>query len=255
MHHLRSAMLLAACTCCALAQERAPVEPSSLPAPDQKMAPVTPTVEKLNDGRLQIGKIILDPKSREIRIPTQVNMQDGLLEFLLVHQNGKTHESLLLTDISPTHLNLAFTLLRYPPSRELYALPNDHGGASNNYPDVPAEIKSAARIRIDAEWLDGETTRRIPVNEWIQHTVKTTAMPAGPWVYGASEFHDGKYAPELSGDIIAIFLSAAAIVNYPGDDNRDDTVWVSFPKRVPPKGTAVTLIISPFLNNPSLQKP
>jgi hypothetical protein len=252
---LRTATLLAAGACAALAQERAPVEPKSLPAPDQEVAPVTPTVEKLGDNRYRIGKILLDQAKREIRVPTKVNMQEGLLEFLLVHENGKIHESLLLTDISPTHLNLAFTLLRYPPSRELYALPNDHGGESNDYPEVPVEVKTGARIRIEVEWQDGKALRRLPVNEWIQHVVKTTSMPAGPWVYGGSEFHDGKYAPELSGDLIAIFVSAAAIINYPGDDNRDDTVWASYPKRVPAEGTAVTLIVSPFSTDQPLQKP
>lgn len=252
---LRPALLLAASACVALAQQRAPVEPKSLPAPDQEVTPVNPTVEKLDSARYRIGRILLDQNKREIRVPAKVNMQEGLLEFLLVHENGKIHESLLRTDISPTHLNLAFTLLRYPPSRELYALPNDHGGESNDYPVVPVEVKTGARLRIEVEWQDGKSLRRLPVNEWIQHIVKTTSMPAGPWVYGGSEFQDGKYAPELSGDLIAIFLSASAIINYPGQDNRDDTVWVPYPKRVPPEGTAVTLILSPFSNDQPLQKP
>lgn len=252
---LRFAISLATSACAALAQERTPVEPTSLPAPDQEVAPVTPTVEKLGDNRYRIGKILLDQNTREIRVPAKVNMQEGLLEFLLVHENGKIHESLLLTDISPTHLNLAFTLLRYPPSRELYALPNDQGGESNDYPEVPVEVKTGARLRIEVEWQDGKSLRRLPVNEWIQHVVKTSAMPAGPWVYGGSDFHDGKYAPELSGDLIAIFLSAAAIVNYPGADNRDDSVWAPYPKRVPAEGTAVTLILSPFSTDQPLQKP
>lgn len=73
-------------------------------------------------------------------------------------------------------------------------------------------------------------------------------MPPGPWVYGGSSFEDGKYAPEISGDIVAVFLSASSIVNYPGDDNRDDTVWIAYPQRVPPEGTPVTVIITPFSN-------
>lgn len=252
---LRSIILLAASAAIALAQNRAPVEPKSLPAPDQPMAPLKPSVEKIDESHFRIGTITFDQKTREIRFPGKVNMIEGLLEFLLVHENGKTHESLLTADISPTQLNLAFTLLRYPPSRELYALPNDHGGASNEFPEVPAEVKTAARIAIDLEWKEDGKLRRLPVNDLIQHTVKTTSMPTGPWVYGGSEFSDGKYAPEISGDVIAVFTTNSALINYPGEDDNNDDVWIPYPKRVPAIGTDVTIIISPFSNKQPLPKP
>lgn len=229
----------------AFAQDRAPVEPSSLPAPDQAVEPVKPTVEKLDETRFRVGEITFDQKSREIRFPCKVNMTEGLLEYLVVHQNGKVHESLFITEISPTHLNLALTLLRYKPSRELYALPNGTGGLSGDFPVVPEDIKAAARIRIDVEWTQDGQIKRLPVNDWIQHAVKTTAMPQGPWVYGGSEFYDGQFVPETSGDIAAIFVAQSSLINYPGEDNRDDTMWLCFTKRIPPEGTNVTLVIAP----------
>lgn len=239
----------------ATAQDQSPVEPKSLPAPDQPMEPVTPSVQKLDDTRYQVGAVTFDQKTREIRFPTKVNMTEGLLEFLIVHQNGKTHEALLATDISPTHLNLAFTLLRYPPSAELYPLPNATGGLSGNFPVVPDDVKAAARIAIDVEWLVDGKTRRMPINDCIQHAVKTSAMPAGPWVYGGSYFSEGKYVPEIGGDIAAIFSVASALINYPGEDHGDDTVWAVFPDRVPEVGTNVTVIIAPYPNPSIPSKP
>ena len=229
-----------------LAQDRAPVEPVSLPDPEQRLEPVKPQVEKLDATRFRIGDVEFDAKSREIRFPARVNMTEGLLEYLVVHTNGKVHESLFITDISATHLNLALTLLRYPASRELYPLPTPTGGLSDKFPDVPETIRKASRVLIDVEWQDDEKLRRSPVNDWIQHTVKASAMPAGPWVYGGSEFYDGKFVPETTGDIIAIFTAQSAMINYPGDDNRDDTVWIVYPKRVPAEGTHVTIILHPY---------
>jgi hypothetical protein len=152
---------------------------------------------------------------------------------------------LFITEISPTHLNLALTLLRYQPSRELYPLPNETGGLSGDFPVVPEEIKAAARIRIHVEWSEDGKTKQVPVNDWVQHAVKTTAMPQGPWVYGGSEFYDGKFVPESTGDIAAIFVAQSSLINYPGEDNRDDTMWICFTKRIPPEGTKVTLVIAP----------
>ena len=81
---------------------------------------------------------------------------------------------------------------------------------------------------IDVEWTDAGKVRRVPVNELIQHGVKSTSMPAGPWVYGGSDFSEGKFVAETSGDVAAIFLSMAALINYPGDDNNNDDVWTPF---------------------------
>lgn len=230
----------------ALAQDgRAPVEPKSLPLPEQKVEEAKPNVEQLDDHTFRIGRITFDKKTREIRLPTRVNMTDGLLEFLLVRENGKLHESLLMTDASAIDLNLAFKLLRYLPSREWYAIPNDSGGLTSGFPEVSDEVKRAARIDIGVEWKDGDETRRASANEWIQHAVKGGAMRSGPWVYGGSEVFNGKFAPESTGDLIAIFITNSALINYPGEDNRDDTVWLPYPKRVPAEGTEVTLVISP----------
>lgn len=251
----RLVILLAATASLAQAQDRSPVEPASLPAPDQTVQPIKPSVEKIDETRYRIGKVIFDKKSREIRFPAKVNMIEGLLEFLVVHENGKLHESLLSTDVSPTFINLAFTLLRYPASRELYPLMSEPGVASDQYPQVSPEVKAGARIAIDVEWNDQGRTRRIPANDWIQHAVKTTSMPAGPWVYGGSEFAEGKFVPETTGDLIAIYVSPSALINYPGSDNQDDTVWLPFPKRVPAEGTEVTVIITPHSQNQAASKP
>ncbi len=239
----------------ATAQDRAPVEPRALPAPDQVVEPVKPSVEKLDENRFRVGLATFDKTNREIRIPAQVNMTDGLLEYLLVHINGKVHESLFATETSPTDINLALTLLRYKPSRELYPLPNDTGGLSDKFPDVPGDVKAAARISIDVEWSDSGKTKRLPVNDWIRHAVKDSAMPSGPWVYGGSQFYDGKFVPETSGDIAAIFVAMSSLINYPGEDNNDDTVWLVHTKRVPPEGTKVTLIIAPYKNAIQTDKP
>lgn len=250
-----SLLLVIAVAAPSRAQDRAPVEPMALPAPDQPVAPVKPSIQKIDDNRFRLGKVTFDKSKREIRFPARINMTEGLLEYLIVHENGKIHESLFITDTSPTEINLAFTLLRYPPSRELYPLPNATGGISDKFPKVPADVKAGARVSIDVEWNDGVNPRRIAVNEWIQHVVKSTAMPSGPWVYGGSDFYDGKFVPETTGDIAAIFITQSALLNYPGNDNRDDTVWVVYPKRVPAEGTNVTLVIAPYKNTIQSKKP
>ncbi len=238
-------LLLSAAFIALSSAEEVPKEPLK---PEAK-----PSVTQLGETQFQIGEIMFDKKSREIRFPATVNLTEGLLEYLIVHETGKVHESLLVTKISPLNLNLVFTLLKYPPSRELYAEDTPDGGKVVKAPEISAEVRAGARVGISVEWQQDGKERRIPINEWIQHGVTAKSMTAGPWVYGASESFEGKYIPETSGDIAAIFLSNAAILNYPGEDNGNDDVWTPFPKRVPEEGTVVTVIISPF--HPSKPNP
>jgi hypothetical protein len=80
-------------------------------------------------------------------------------------------------------------------------------------------------------------------------------MPAGPWVYGGSEFFNGKYVPEMTGDIIGILVAPSALINYPGKDNDNGNIWTTFAKRIPTAGTPVTVILTPAQYTQPLAKP
>ena len=233
----------------AIAQNEPTVAPTPTPVPEKAVESVKPVMEKLDASHYRIGKVIFDQKTREIRFPAKVSDPNMRLEYLIVQEKGKLYESLLFTDISPTHLNLAFTLLRYPASRELYALPTKSGGLPIKFPVVPDDIKAGARVSISVEWKEEGKIRHVSVNEWIRHAVKTTAMPEGPWVYGGSEFHDGKFDPETTGDIVAIMTVRSALVIYPGQENQNGEEWWPFLKRLPPPDTEVTVIIDPYQSN------
>lgn len=225
-----------------------PLEPSTLPAPDQPVSPVEPTVKQLDADRLQIGEVVFNRKTREIRFPAAVNLAgDELLEFAIVHANGKVHESLLVTGISATHLNLAFKLLRYPASPELYPLVEEDGSFSDKFPEVAEDVKAGARVLLGVEWEQDGAARRASLSEWISHGSTGRSIPADPWVYGGSFIYEGKFQADLSGSIAAIFLSNTALLNYSGTDNQSDEVWLPFPGRVPPVGTKVTVTIAPHL--------
>ena len=226
--------------------DRAPVEPKTLPAPDQAVEPVEASLVKLDDGRMRLGKVEFDPATREIQFPAQVNMTEGLLEFLLVHENGKIHESLLSTTISATNLNVVLKLLHYQSSPELYLKIKEDGSASSEFQAATAEQKAGSRLRILISKESAKRSDAVPVNEWIAHAPTEKPMPPEPWIYGGSSIHQGRFLAESSGDIFAIFLSNSAVANFGGTDNQNDEVWLPHATRVPEVGTPVTVIIQPY---------
>jgi hypothetical protein len=210
------------------AQERAAVEPGALPTPEQPGRPVQPAIEKLDEDHYRVGLLTFDRKTRQLKLPAAVNMTDGLLEFAVVHRQGKIHEALLVTDVSPVHLALALKLLRFPAS------PLKEG---------PFEPNKDSRFEIEIEWRDGEKTRRVPLREWIQHEPTAGILPPGPWIYTGGE--DDRGALAAGAEPVATFGGNPALLHYAGKDFQNDEVWLPFPKRVPAVGTPVTLILSP----------
>ncbi len=223
-----------------------PGPPSTEPPAPLKAAP---TIVQLDADRFKIGDFELNKQTRAIRFPAVINMREGLLEFVIVHDKGKVHESLLRTSVNITHLNITLKLLRYQSSPELFMLRDEDGFPNGLMPAVDAKTKAAARVDIRMLWKDGETEHSVSVNECINNTRNNKVMPAGPWVYGGSAVYNGRYVAEMTGDIVAILTNEAAIFNYPGENNRinaDYGVWYALTKVIPDVGTPVIVEIRPW---------
>jgi len=220
-------------------------EPPVPPAAEQPAPKPKPTLTKLEDGRMKFGEIIFDPKTRQVRIPCTLNMSEGLLEFAVVHENGKIHESLLITKCSPTDINVVMKLLRYVPSEELYAIEKEPGILSGEYPVVPEATKKAARVDLKVEWKKDGKTESITLADCIEQAQTTKPMAQGPWIYGGSMIYEGSFLAEQTGDVASIFVSRGSLLLYPGQDNFNDDVWMVNTKRVPPQGTIVDFVIQP----------
>jgi len=228
----------------AVAPAEAGVPAASETAPAAK---VEPKVEQLEKDLFRIGTLTFRPSTREIRFDAKVNMQEGLLEYCIVRENGdKAHEALLATTLKPSDLNIAMKLLRYPESPELLPLRDESGAFTTKYPDVSQDVRDGARIQISVIWKDGAEEKKVTLNEWINYAPTQQAMPIGPWLYTGSYLVDEHFAADTVGDMAAIVLDGAAMINYPGKDNGNDDVWTVFPKRVPPVGTPVTVVFTPY---------
>ena len=94
-------------------------QPASSPAGTKAAAELADAaktrIKKVGPTDYTLGDMTFSSATHEIRIPAVVNMSEGILEYALVHENGKTHESLLKTPVKPTELNVALLLCNYEP--------------------------------------------------------------------------------------------------------------------------------------------
>lgn len=223
----------------------AEAKPENAAAPAAPAAPAKPSITRLEDGRMKIGEIIFDTKTRQVRVPCTVNMTEGPIEFAVVHENGKIHESLLVTKCTPTDINVAFKLLRYVASEELYAIEKERGVLSAKFPEVPEATRNAARVDLKVEWEKDGKVQTAPLADWIMHAQTTKSMTPAPWVYGGSMMYDGIFVAESTGDVASIFVSRGSLLLYAGQDNFNDDTWLPYAKRMPAVGTVVQFLIQP----------
>jgi len=245
---MRFTLLLLTLPCLAWADPATGASATGDAAAPEQEAPESkekPSMVKLEDGRMKFGDIIFDPKTRQVRVPCSLNMNEGLLEFAVVHENGKIHESLLITKCNPLHINVVMKLLRYVASEELYAIEREPGVLTGKFPEVPEATKKAARVDLKMEWQQDGKTQTVNLADCIMHAETTKPMSQGPWVYGGSMVYQGSFLAEQTGDIASIFVSRGSLILYPGQQNDNDEVWLANTKRLPAQGSNVTFIIQP----------
>ncbi len=221
-------------------------EDSQTVASEQAAAAATaPTVEDLGDNRYRLGTIEFNGKTREIRVPTLVNMSEGILEYAVVHGDGKIHESLLVTDVPPSQLQVVMKLCRYQ---------DGEGDVFDAFfPEEEKKGAAGARDRGEAvaltvEWeVDGEHKAK-PLSDWIFDRKREAAMLDEPWIYSGSYIYEGIFMADADGLLVAIYLTRGALLNTMTEGSDNDERWLAHAEATPEIGTPVTLVLAPVPN-------
>jgi hypothetical protein len=214
--------------------------------PGSAAPPEGTKVESLGEQRYRLGGIEFHSGTREIRIPCEVNAKEGVLEYVLVHEQGKRHESLLVTSVSPFQLQIVLNLLRYRAGRgELFDALLPPG------PPPPLQPRGEA-VEV---WVEWETARPHPVNGVILDQSTGEAMEPGPWIFNGSEVIAGKFQAEVEGSILALYRDPLAMFNHPNPRMTDDENWFPLGRFLPEIGHPVTLTLRPALSQEPEPKP
>lgn len=194
-------------------------------------------VEKIAPGVFRIGEVQIHKRARSITFPAQVNMDSGLLEYLLVQSRGKTHESLLRTDVDPYSLNIAFLLLGFEgtdrPLAEQGALEKPEGES----------------VEITIIYHDGTSSKWVPAESWIvKHTADSEISVPLTWKYTGSMILAGAFQAQVHGSIAAIYHDPAALIDHASEGGESDEIWFVNEAEVPPLGTPVTVVFKEKTN-------
>jgi hypothetical protein len=215
MKFLRYGLVLGCALCFARGEDRSP--------------PTKPSIKEIGGGIWEVGRVRLNKNERVVEFPAVINMDNGIAEYLLVHVNGKIHESVLRTDIDPYQIHVAMLLL------------GAKGLGTNAFPETPEGRIPGEAVTIEIVWKDGK--KRIAAEELIRDVKKKDAMAKGVWVYNGSLQFEGMFAAQQTGSIVSVITDPEAMINNPRPMRDDDENWVVNTKKVPKVESLVTVRI------------
>lgn len=190
-----------------------------------------PPLKLVSPGVLEIGGCKIFKKARKVEFPAVVNMDKGLLEYLIVGRSGKVHESLLRTDVEPYALQIALLLVGLEGS--------PHPLMGQGDPRAP----EGDRVDIRVRWMHGGKSKEARPEEWT--TLNKRPISRMPWVFTGSMIVEGVFLAQVEKSIVAVYHDPAALIDHQLAEGASDEVWFVAEGKVPPAGTEVTVSIAP----------
>ncbi len=246
MNTFRSACILLATLTCTLlpAQESGGPPPRNPPTgkPPEKSA-----IKKTGDVTYEMGSILFNSETREIRVPCNVNMTEGTIEYALVSETGKTHESLLKTKVKPFDLQVALLLCHYEPHageiiKTLFDPPPDLKAMAA----IPMAKAGANRLKLKLEWKDKDgKALAAALGDWIHDDATNKPLDTPHWIFNGADIGDGIFSAELDGSFISVHFDLGGIIGCAANLIGNDKNWELDTEHIPPFDSPVTLVITP----------
>jgi hypothetical protein len=226
------ALLLAASL---LAQSTNAAPPS---APDAK------ELREISPGVFDYHGVRLDKKNHRVTFDATVNQREGLVEYLLVNDKGKVHESLLATKIAPHDIHLALLLVGLKEDKKSnISEPLPPSAIDSAYLHAAPKLKGSP-VRISLAWKQDGKPQQAPADTWILNLHTNKPMSPGPWTYNGSLVEDGQFLADSELSIVAIITDPTALANNPREGYDDDQIWQIQTKTVPAMDAPVEVTIT-----------
>lgn len=210
------------------------------PAAEEALAKAL-DVRTIDETTLAVGPVVVDRKARTITIPARVNLLRGPLEYALVAESGKVHESLFATAATPEQVHVAALLLGMKANR------------GEALPDGGLRIPAAGAVTVEVTWKKHGPDARHALEALVVEAAppgtdgeepQQVPLAAGAWHYNGSRFHSGRFMASQEGSFIALISDQAALVNNPRPGRMRDDRHFAHTKLLPPVRTPVHLVLT-----------
>jgi hypothetical protein len=229
MNNLRKAIVVGA-VLVATCVNAETTEPAKVTVDAKKTAD---KIIKVDEHTYRVGKITIDKESRTVTFPAKVFTRKGLIEYLIVNQEGKGYESILDSPVEPMDLQLALLLLDFNYGQNI---------KTRNDPNAP----KGDALKITLEWKDGDKVKTMAAEDVVFDRLNKKPMAPGDWVFTGSLVVDGIFLAQQDKSLIATYHDPGALINYAIPTTPDKTGYSAYdanPDVLPAEKTDVTVTI------------
>jgi hypothetical protein len=170
-----------------------------------------------------LGEVRVSPSTLAISFPAQVNQRTGLVEYLLVHETGKVHESIFKTKVGGQQIHAAALLFVEKSATVTNAQP---------------KLKN-----VQIAWTENGAERKFSAGELVLDKKKKRARGETKWAYRGSRLIDGVFLAQRDGSLIGIMEDRDALIDQATPDASDDENWEPLTDKLPAPGTPVTIAL------------
>lgn len=210
------------------------VEPAVGAPPPAAAADRHPELKRLSPTE----EVWVDVAKKEVVVGGRIAMADGPIEVFACPEKTKEHEAIVATRSSARLIHAA-----------LLAIGLDPGSPVSFDPDYRAARGPAVTIRM--RWKDpAGKVQEVAAQDWIRNA-ETGKPLAADWVFAGSTFwkdpQDGQeYYQADGGDLVCVSNFPTATLDLPieSSQSNESLLFEAFEGRVPPRGTAVEMILS-----------
>jgi hypothetical protein len=202
--------------------------------------PTNPPLRQIGPDTFQLGTVRFDKAQKTVQFPAQINLNDGLIEYLLVTSRGKTYESLLKTDANAYDIQLALLFLGAkgaPQTPALLAAPVEPFHVNNK--NRPAPAIQGDPLTIELSWHTGASEHKVRPENLIFNLATHTNAAATNWTFNGSRVVNGVFLAQRDGQIVAMIDDIDAMVNNPRPGHDNDQIWQINSNALPPLNTTV----------------
>jgi hypothetical protein len=216
---------------------------AAAPPPSTSTSAVA-NLKEISPGIFEYNGIRLDKKNHRIIFPATVNQRQGLIEYLLVNEKGKVHESLFSTKILPRDIHVALLLIGLkddPKANSMDRVPPS--AIDMAYLETAPKLQGPP-VRLSVAWTQDGIRKEVPAEDWVFNLQTKHPMTQGPWTYNGSIVENGVFVAEQECSIVAVITDPTALVNNPREGYDNDEIWQLQENVIPPLDTPVELTIT-----------
>jgi uncharacterized repeat protein (TIGR01451 family) len=203
-----------------------------------------PLVENPNDLTRLHPKypVWIDRKNKRVVVQGAVCSRECPLELFACLRTSKDYESVVAVPGKASLVHAGLLAAGAEPGSPVQFRPTY----------TPAR---GSEIEVTVVWKDEKGNRQTArAQDWVRE-VKTKKAMSHPWVFGGSrilkdqETGEKAYYADLTGELICVSNFPSAMLDLPIESTSSDAelVFEAFTERIPPRGTPVTLILTPKL--------